>query len=132
MAQHSDLNTTKIALIGGLGTIVTVVVTLVAIVLYLDVADRVEQSRSDEAATRIQGDADAIAAGSPIAQPWLDADLQRATQEVQLTEYRLRTIAEDGKPDRVAYSIPIEHAMESVLQEAVGSASQRPQNEGAE
>ncbi len=123
MTDQSDIHATEIALIGGLGTIVIVAVTLVAIVSYFAVDARVERSRSDEAAVRIQRQAEAIAAGKPVAQPWLNASLQRATQEAQLAQYARRTItAEDGS-ERITYAIPIEQAMESLLKGEADSHS---------
>lgn len=115
MTQQSDLDATKIVLVGGLGAIITAAVTLVAIVSYFAVADRVAQSRSDEAARRIHRQAEEIADGSPISQPWLNADLQRATQEAQLSQYGKRTFAEEDGSERTVYAVPIEQAMEAVL-----------------
>ncbi len=115
MTQQSDLDATKIALVGGLGAIITAAVTLVAIVSYFAVADRVAQSRSDEAARRIHRQAEEIAAGCPMSQPWLNADLQRATQEAQLSRYGRHTIAQEDGSERTVYAVPIEQAMEAVL-----------------
>ena len=132
MTQQSDLDATKIALVGGLGVILTTTVALVAIVAYFAVADRVAQSRSDEAARRIHRQAEEIAAGSPMSQPWLDADLQRATQEAQLAHYARRTISEEDGSERVVYAVPIEQAMEAVLREAKAdhSAESHPKEVG--
>jgi len=131
MTQQSDFNAVKIGLVGALGVIVTAAVTMVAIVAYFAVKDRVERSRSDEAAMRIQRQVDDIVAGRPIAQPWLSADLQRAAQEAQLGQYARRTITEEDGSERITYAIPIEHAMESVLVDVAGSASEHSQYEGA-
>lgn len=117
MTDHSDVNATKIALVGLFGGLVTIVFALFAIVLYLGMADRVRQSRSEEAAARIQRQVDKIHLGNPIAQPWLDADLQRATQEAALADYGARIIEEEDGNRQVKYSIPIGQAMEAVVQE---------------
>ena len=132
MTQHSDINAAKIALVGSLGVIVTIAVVLVAAVSYFAVADRVQRSRSDEAAVRIKREAEEIAAGNSVGQPWLNAELQRATQEAQLAGYARRVIqAEDGS-ERITYAVPIEQAMESVLAEAADnpSAGTRPGKAG--
>lgn len=118
MTQQSDLDTTKIALVGGLGAIITAVVTLVAIVAYFTVDARVAQSRSTEAARRIHRQTEEIAAGKPLSQPWLNADLQKATQQAQLAQYARRTIAQEDGSERVVYAVPIEQAMETVLSKA--------------
>lgn len=131
ITEQSDVNATKIVLIGGLGVIATVVVTLVAIVSYFSVDARVEKARSNEAAARIKRETDAIAAGNPVSQPWLNADLQRATQQTQLARYERRTIAETNGSERTVYSIPIEQAMESVLKQAVESDSAQSKHEEA-
>ena len=131
MTQQSDLDATKIALVGGLGAIITAAVALVAIVAYFAVADRVEQSRSDEAAQRIHRQAEEIAAGSPLSQPWLNADLQRATQEAQLSQYAKRKISEEDGSERVVYAVPIEQAMEAVLNEAGNDHSEESHSKEA-
>jgi hypothetical protein len=131
MTEQNDISTGKIFLVGSLGVIVTVAVTLVAIISYFSVDARVARSRSNEAAVRIGRETEAIAAGHPVYQPWLDPDLQRATQQAQLNRYERREIAEENGPQRIVYSIPIEQAMESVLQEAEASRSAQPKNEGA-
>ena len=132
MTQQSDLDTTKIALIGGLGAILCTVVAMVAIVAYYAVATRVAQARSDEAARRIHRQAEQISAGSPMSQPWLNAELQRATQEAQLSKYARRTIAEVDGMERVVYAMPIEQAMEAVLIDAKNdySAESHPKEIG--
>ena len=118
MTQQSDLDATKIALVGSLGAIITGVVTLVAIVAYFTVDARVAQSRSTEAARRIHRQTEEIAAGKPLSQPWLNADLQKATQQAQLAQYARRTVSQDDGSKRVVYAIPIEQAMEAVLNNA--------------
>lgn len=118
MAEQSDINTGKVFLIGTLGVIVTVAVSLVAIVSYFAVDASVEQSRSDEAARRIYGKVEAIADGEPVAQPWLNPDLQRATQQAQLERYAVRVTTEEDGTTKTSYAVPIEQAMESVLTEA--------------
>lgn len=118
MTQTSDIHAAKITLIGALGVIVTVAVTLAAAVSYFAGADRVERLRSDEAAVRIQRQVEQITAGKPVAQPWLNADLQRATQEAQLAQYARRTITGEDGSERIVYAVPIEQAMASVLKEA--------------
>ncbi len=123
MTDQSDINAAEIALIGGVGVIVIVAVTLVAIVSYFAVDARVERSRSDEAALRLQRQAETIAAGEPVAQPWLNANLQRATQEAQLAQYARRTIAGEDGSERTTYAIPIEQAMESLLKEEADAHS---------
>jgi len=132
MTQQSDLDATKIALVGSLGAIITAALALVAIVAYFAVADRVAQSRSDEAAQRIHRQAEEIAAGTPMSQPWLNADLQRATQEAQLSQYARRTISEEDGSERVVYAVPIEQAMETVLSKARNdqAAESHPKEDG--
>lgn len=133
MTQQSDIDTTTIALVGGLGIIVTTIVTLIAIVAYFSVAGRVAQARSDEAAQRIHRQAEEIAEGTPMSQPWLTAELQRATQEKQLSEYARRTITGEDGSERITYAIPIQQAMESVLEEAKRNVTEtsRPQEGGS-
>ncbi len=124
MSDRSDINAVQISLIGGLGIVVTVVLALAAAVSYFTVAARVKQSRSDEAAVRIQHEVDQIKSGTPVAEPWLNADLQHATQETQLAGYARRTIDQDDGSQRIVYAIPINQAMESVLKDLPGSHSQ--------
>lgn len=127
MTHHSDVNTGKVFLVGSLGVILTTAVTLVAIVAYFAVEKRVEQSRSDEAAVRTRLRVESIVAGNPVAQPWLNPDQQRATQEAQLARYAVReTTAEDGTK-QTSYAIPIQQAMETVLKEAGSPKSAKPQ-----
>ncbi len=118
MTEQSDVNTVKVALVGALGAIISTAVALMAVVAFYAVSARVERSRSNEAAARIQRQVEQIAGGKRISEPWLNPDLQRATQEGQLTRYTRRTMkAEDGS-ERTSYAVPIEQAIESVLQDA--------------
>ncbi len=118
MIERSDVNTVKVALVGALGAIISTAVALMAVVAYYAVSARVERSRSNEAAVRIQRQVEQIAGGKRISEPWLNCDLQRATQEDQLTRYTRRTMKLEDGSERTAYAVPIEQAMESVLQEA--------------
>lgn len=131
MTQQSDLDAKTIALVGGLGIIVTLVVTLIAIVSYFSVAKRVAEERSVEAAQRIHRQTEEIAEGTAISQPWLNPNLQRATQEKQLSLYAKRTITGEDGSQKTTYAIPIKQAMESVLQEAKRNVTQTsPPQEG--
>lgn len=124
MAERSDVNTAKVALIGSLGAIIVTAVTLTAAVSYYAVADHVERSRSDEAVLRTQRQVEQIAAGKPISQPWLNPDLQRATQEARLAQYARRIITQGDGSERTTYAVPIQHAMQSVLQDAAAGRSE--------
>ncbi len=117
MAEQSEFNAGKIALIGLFGTILTTAAALTAIVLYFAMWARVEKSREREAAERIARRVEQIKAGRPPGQPWLDADLQYAVQEAALGVYAARTIKEENGAEQTRYSMPIEQAMEAVLKE---------------
>lgn len=119
MREQRDVNTVTIGLIGLLGSILVTAASLLAIVMYYAVARSTERSRAVEAVQRIDRQVQSIRMDNPVARPWADAELLQATQEVALAGYGKRTmeIEEENGQRQVIYSIPIEQAMEAVLQE---------------
>ncbi|MHB8899838.1 MAG: hypothetical protein ACYC6Y_13915 [Thermoguttaceae bacterium] len=124
MIERSDVNAFKVGLVGIMGAIIATVVALVAIVLYFHAAGRIERARSQEAALRICRQVQRIRSGNPVAQSWLNADFQRATQDAQLGQSARRIIKQEDGSQQTACAVPIRQAMESVLEEAAGARTE--------
>ena len=99
MPSYNDLNTSKIALVGFVGALVTFVVIIAVQVLYLSTAKDLRQERVIEA-------------------PTTDSDSIVYEQQVKLTRY-----AWIDQPNKKVV-IPIERAMELVVSELSASSSE--------
>lgn len=99
MSSYNDLNTSKIALVGFVGALVTFVVIIAVQVLYLSAAKDLRQERVIEA-------------------PTTDSDSIVYEQLVKLTRY-----AWIDQPNKKVV-IPIERAMELVVSELSASPSE--------
>jgi hypothetical protein len=96
MAHQDDLKVSTLALLSFLGTATVVVIIFAMLVLYLRTADRLEEERF-------------------VSQPYAELNTALADQQARLVEYALVGTVEENGMKKTVYRVPIDRAMQQVL-----------------